>query len=123
MREFANSVLEAKDIDFQFSIQPGIYELKLNMAVRRDFFLVFKEAVNNAAKYSKATRLESTLTTGQKKLYLLVRDNGTGFDYDNAEGGNGICNMKKRAEAMRRTLTIDTSLSQGCSILLAIPIW
>ncbi|MGI8637512.1 MAG: ATP-binding protein, partial [Segetibacter sp.] len=107
MREFATNVLEAKEIDFEFAIDEEVYDVKLNMEARRDFFLIFKEAVNNSAKYSKATKLLMRLTMKNKKLLLVVKDDGTGFELAEADG-NGLGNMQKRAEQLNGHLTIDT---------------
>ena len=40
MREFATNVLEPKDIELEFDIDEQVYDIKLNMEARRDFFLV-----------------------------------------------------------------------------------
>ncbi len=53
-------------------------------------------------------------------------DNGVGFDIHNArfsnEGGNGIMNMKKRAEVLKGKLLITSDQSQGTLVQLEIPI-
>lgn len=53
MREIATSVLEAKDIDLQFRSDDSTEEVKMDMEARRDFFLLFKEAINNIANTLK----------------------------------------------------------------------
>lgn len=56
MREFATNVLEAKNIELEFRVTEPDDDVKLDMEARKDFFLIFKEAVNNTAKYSKCTK-------------------------------------------------------------------
>jgi signal transduction histidine kinase len=121
MREFATNVLEAKEIDFDFSIAEDVYDVKLNMEARRDFFLIFKEAVNNAAKYSEANKVIIHLTMQNKKLILLVKDDGAGFDIAEADG-NGLGNMKKRADNMNGSVTIKSFKGKGTTVRLVIPI-
>lgn len=121
MREFATSVLEAKEIDFEFSIDEEVYDVKLNMEARRDFFLIFKEAVNNSAKYSKAGNLVMRLTMKDKKLLLIVKDDGIGFDAAEADG-NGLGNMQKRADQLKGKITIESKKGEGTSVNLAIPV-
>ncbi|TDH28051.1 hypothetical protein EXU57_06200 [Segetibacter sp. 3557_3] len=120
MREFATSVLEAKDIELQFTTDEDVYDVKLNMEARRDFFLVFKEAVNNAAKYSHASRVTVKLALKNKKLTMLVEDNGKGFDVPKADGGNGLGNMQKRAEAMNGTIDIESRPGNGTQVKVSI---
>lgn len=121
MREFATSVLEAKEIDFEFIVDENVYDVKLDMEARRDFFLIFKEAVNNAVKYSKATKLLMRLTMQHKKLLLIVKDDGEGFELAEADG-NGLGNMHKRAEQLHGQLIIDTKKGAGTSVKLSVPI-
>ncbi|MDB5247845.1 MAG: hypothetical protein JWQ40_2239 [Segetibacter sp.] len=121
MREFATNVLEAKEIDFDFKVDEEVEDVKLNMEARRDFFLVFKEAVNNAAKYSRASKVFMELTMQNKKIILLVKDDGVGFDLTEADG-NGLGNMTKRAENMNGKVTIQSKKGEGTTVRLVIPI-
>ncbi len=50
------------------------------MEQRKDFYLLFKEAANNAAKYSGATEVWVLVQNDNGGLRLEVRDNGRGFD-------------------------------------------
>jgi signal transduction histidine kinase len=122
MREFATNVLEAKDMDLEFFMDDDVYDVKLNMEKRRDFFLIFKEAVNNAAKYSKASRVSIHVSLQHKMLVLTVKDNGVGFDVVAADGGNGLGNMHKRADAMNGRINIESDEGEGSAITLSIPL-
>jgi signal transduction histidine kinase len=121
MREFATNVLEAKDIQLDFKISEEVYDVKLNMQASRDLFLIFKEAVNNAAKYSKADDVQVHLGVNNKKLILLVKDNGDGFDLQEADG-NGLGNMQKRADAINGNITIESKEGEGTKVNLVVPL-
>jgi signal transduction histidine kinase/ligand-binding sensor domain-containing protein len=122
MREFATNVLEAKEIELEFAVQEEVYDVKLDMEARRDFFLVFKEAVNNAAKYSRASIVRIRIEMKARKLQFQIEDNGVGFDVPNADAGNGMGNMKKRAEAMQGQLSIVSEQGRGTTVVLKIPV-
>lgn len=122
MREFATGVLEAKDIALQFSVSETVLDVKLNMEARRDFFLIFKEALNNAAKYSKATRVTVNVTTQNNQLSVVIRDNGVGFDVAKADGGNGMGNMQKRADGVNGKLRIRSVPGEGTEVRLTVPV-
>ncbi len=121
MREHATNMLEAKEIDFDFIVGEDVKDVKLDMEARRDFFLVFKEAVNNSAKYSNAKKVLIQLTMQNKKLLLVVKDDGAGFDLAEADG-NGLGNMNKRADNMNGNVTIKSAIGEGTMVRLAIPI-
>lgn len=122
MREFATNVLEAKEIELDFRVDEAVFDVKLNMEARRDFFLVFKEAVNNAAKYSKASMVIIQLGLHNNRLVLVVEDDGIGFDPDVADNGNGLCNMQKRADAMHGRLQVLSKPGGGAQVTLNVPV-
>ncbi len=122
MREIATNVLEAKDIEVQFIIQDKVYDVKLNMEARRDFFLIFKEAVNNAAKYSRATHVIIKMEAAPGTLLLDVKDDGCGFDTKKTSSGNGMGNMQKRAEALQAKLIVQSQPGVGTAIKMTMPV-
>ena len=118
MRSFATEVLEPKDIELILHFDEALKDVRLNMEQRRDLFLLFKEAVNNAAKYSVATEVCVDMRLKSKVLELTVRDNGTGFDVEKADSGNGLNNMQKRAEKLKSGYTIVSEVGKGTTILV-----
>src|SRR6185436_18496284 len=53
MREFAGNLLEARGISYTFKVDEVVKDVHLELGRRHDFFMIFKEAVNNLAKYSE----------------------------------------------------------------------
>ena len=122
MREFATSVLEAKDIDLDFKAAEEVNHLTLDMEARRDFFLIFKEAVNNAAKYSKCKHVRISINVRQQRLLLDIIDDGIGFDVNVADNGNGLINMRKRADSLKGKIVITSSPGLGTQVFLNVPV-
>lgn len=128
MKEVAGSNLEANEIEYDFEVAPSVKDLNFSMEVRRDIFLVFKEALNNIIKYSKCTHVKFKLSRSAKDFVLLVEDNGVGFDPElRAQSsrntrGNGLKNMKKRAESINGQLVVDSAPGKGTRVSFAVPI-
>jgi signal transduction histidine kinase len=122
MREFATGILEAKDIELDFKVDEKVNEVKLNMEARRDFFLIFKEAVNNVAKYSRCSKCSIHIALHQHRLLLDVKDNGVGFDVNKADSGNGLSNMQKRADALKGRVSIQSKPGEGTQVTLNLPV-
>ncbi|ULQ58008.1 histidine kinase [Flavihumibacter rivuli] len=122
MREFAATVLEPKDIEYEFHVDDAVMDLTLDMESRRDLFLVFKEAVNNLAKYSDATHAAIRIFIKSGKLHMDIRDDGKGFDVATADSGNGLTNMRKRTEMMKGILRIMSGNGKGTEINLELPL-
>ena len=57
MNQFASELLDAKNIELEFNdfVAPSIS--RLTMEQRKNFYLFFKEVINNAAKYSEADKV------------------------------------------------------------------
>nr|MBP6796410.1 hypothetical protein [Saprospiraceae bacterium] len=129
VRSFAVQVTEAKNIELHFTDNNDLPEISLNMEQRKNIYLICKEAVSNAAKYSGCTLLEVLIRTENRKLHILIRDNGVGFDSSRFEsdptghslGGNGIKNMRHRAAEIDAKLTLYSNLGDGTSIELIAP--
>ena len=69
----------------------------VNGDIRRNVFLVVKEALNNILKHAHATEIWLVLKREGKGISFCIQDNGTGIDFENLRRfGNGLKNMKQR---------------------------
>ena len=117
MEEFGYPVAEAKDIPLKFVMDKGLHDVKLDMLTRKNLFLIFKEAFNNAVKYACAKNISIQFELKQKKMLTIqIVDNGCGFESDGNKRGNGLGNMQKRAAEMRGKLKIITAPGKGTTI-------
>ena len=129
MESFAKPLIAARNIHFSFQYNKEIYSVHLEMENRKNFYLVFKEAVNNAIKYSGAAELKVELTQSNNHLELLVKDDGVGFNVEQemkepspSLSGNGLRNMQMRSKEMKGELQINSIPGEGTKIKLSIPI-
>lgn len=129
MESFARPLTAARNIVFDMQYDKEVLALQLDMDKRKNFYLVFKEAVNNAIKYSGAERLEVHLRHQDNDLLLEVNDNGVGFNPEKemagsklSLSGNGLLNMQKRAAELGGVLKIDSETGKGSTIRLRFPI-
>jgi signal transduction histidine kinase len=122
MKEFAAEILDPKDMAYDFEVAPDVFSMKLDVEQRKNIFLIFKEAVNNAAKYSQAKQVQVKLTCTAGAFQLLVRDDGKGFILGGNGSGNGLKNMEARALAMGGKLVVESAPGAGAAIALHLPI-
>jgi signal transduction histidine kinase/ligand-binding sensor domain-containing protein len=116
MREFASGILEPKGIGLTFDTDKKLNDLTLTMASRRDFYLIFKEAINNAIKYAECSKIKVRFYTSAGNLILVIKDNGKGFEPEKYSDGNGLVNMRKRANAIRAEFAIHSELGAGTTV-------
>ena len=120
MNSLAYNLFSAKKIEFTFDADETLNTKKLSLEERRNFYLIFKEAVNNLVKYSNATYASITLTEKDKRIRLRIRDDGVGFDTSKDFAGNGLKNMKRRADEMQAEFIIDSQSGSGTQIDLVL---
>jgi signal transduction histidine kinase len=122
MKEFAAEICEAKQVDLDFILPKEPEKISFDAAKRKNIFLIFKEAVNNAIKYSHCTRLYIGLEKESNKLKMEIKDNGKGFDINNTRPGNGLKSMKERAKVIDAVFTIQSMPGKGTAVLTEIPL-
>lgn len=121
MRHFAGDILTSAGIKFTF-ISPALdREIKIDADTRRHLYLIFKEIINNAVKYSGATEISITFSRFDKTLMLTVKDNGHGFNPSEKHSGNGLTNIRFRAEKIGGKLDVISDNGKGTSVVLEIP--
>jgi two-component system sensor histidine kinase UhpB len=122
MQEFAAEILEPKGVTYHFEVGEDAESVKLDLEKRRNLFLIFKEALNNAAKYAESKHLDIKLNVEGGKLILMIKDDGKGFDQKLIKKGNGLFNMHQRASMMGGNMVIESFPQMGTSILLTAPV-
>jgi len=120
IREFGLKISEARNIRFHADI-PAAFPLRhLRPDTRRNIYLIFKEGINNAAKYSGCSDFEVKMQLEGRKLLMELTDNGKGFDPAMVQYGNGIANMRQRAAEIKGRLEIQTAPGEGVRIILEV---
>ncbi len=118
MKEFSVELFESQGITLHFEADETVKTMNLPMEQRKDFYLLFKEAANNAAKYSGATEVWVSVQSENGGLRLEVRDNGRGFDPATVKQGNGLWNMQRRAERMGAPFSLESRVGEGTRVVV-----
>ena len=92
------------------------------MQQRKNLYLIFKEAVNNAAKYANCSIVNVKIFKEDHHVCLHVSDNGKGFEPEFCENGNGLKNMRTRAAEIDGKISIESKPGKGTDISLSMPI-
>ena len=119
MKEFAAEMCEPKQIALQFDVAKELETVSFDTDKRKNIFLIFKEAVNNAVKYSNCNLLVIRFSKSRDKDFIMiVHDNGNGFDEVLIKKGNGLRNMKARAIDIGGQLNVQSIEGQGTTVEL-----
>ena len=89
--------------------------------MRKNLYLICREAIHNAAKYSNANKVELTIKAKKGNIEVEIKDNGSGFDLLNLKPGNGILNMKVRTKQIGSALNMNSKIGVGTTIKFVFP--
>ena len=124
LQDFGVELFEGAGIDFEGSRLPAHFSaMQLPSEKSRNLLLIFKEAMNNALKYSGASAVKLGIRQpAEGDLLLRLEDNGRGFDPVLVKRGEGLSNMAARARRIGAELHVHSAPGQGVVIILNIPL-
>jgi len=96
----------------------------LDQSVEGNLLRIGQEAINNAVKHAHAQRILVNLVFDARRVQLIVRDDGRGFNYhlNGRDGHFGLVGMKERAEQIGGTLSVRSSDGAGTEVIADVPI-
>lgn len=121
MERYIHDLCNSRDIAYKTEFD-DLKSVKLDMTQRKNLYLIFKEAVNNAVKYSGTQSLRASIQIDGRHMKLVVQDQGIGFDIDATKKGNGLDNMFNRAKELGGMLNIHSLPGSGTSVSVSIPV-
>lgn len=122
MRRFASDLFTARGIEFDF-LAPGEEQaLKIGADLRRQVFLIFKEALNNIARHSACTEARVEMRIESRWLTVRIADNGRGFDPAQMSDGHGLTSMRARAKELSGELRIISGSGNGAVVVFTVPL-
>lgn len=96
---------------------------RLPAAVESACFRIAQEAISNATRHAGGTRIAVDLEAGDRLLQLVVRDDGAGFDMEEARSGSlGLAGMAERAELAGGRLKVRSRKGLGTRISAVFPL-
>jgi ligand-binding sensor domain-containing protein/signal transduction histidine kinase len=126
-RHHAVEMFEGAGVRSRFDVAEGLEHVHLDPVQRRQIFLILKEALNNAAKHSKATQVVVSIQLMGSRLLVEIVDDGCGFGTgdvgprEHGTGGRGVGSMRARAESLGGRLEIVSTPGEGTTLVLEVP--
>lgn len=123
MKSTADQLMENSGISYKGLFPQEDTQQPIHPEVKRNIYLVMKEALHNTLKYSEATTVRVSFRTDNGHFFLEITDNGKGFDLTSQDdtgeyrkSGNGLINMKQRMSALGNAFEVITAPGKGCTI-------
>ena len=116
--EYGKQMTNVKGMLMKMDLPHELSDVHMPLEARRNIYLICKEAINNAVKYSQGNELQLQVELLSSEFIFSVKDNGVGFDENLLIRGNGLSNMEKRAQEIGAKFEIVSSPGQGTRIAL-----
>lgn len=109
-------------IDFKY----GDVERRFPVVVETTLFRIIQEALTNVARHAQVKRAAVRLWTTLDAIHTQIEDTGNGFDLravQSAKTTGGILGLRERAQIAGGTCEIESSIGEGTSITVRIPLY
>lgn len=117
LKDFGDELFEDSDILFEVNgLDESLKDRTLSMDWKRHLAMIFKEGMNNSLKHGMGSKIVIDSKVKTDIIELTLSDNGKGFTPDTTDKGNGLRNMKKRAEKLFAELEVESSPGNGTKI-------
>lgn len=120
LRRYGSSMVESHGMSFEIRTSVEDVQEQPGSLLCLNLFRIYKEAITNVAKHSKAKAVNVEVLVGDGKLALSVQDDGVGVGAGR-EGGRGMANMKTRAREMGAALNVESETGTRVSLELPLP--
>lgn len=116
------NIFDAAGINCTYEIDEIIETGITGLKARKLLLLFAKEAINNAIKHSGASKMRFSIQKSNDNLLMSIEDNGKGIGDLDFNKGNGLTNLKHRADQLNGHFSIETLKSGGTLVECMIPI-
>ncbi len=130
LKDFGDELFDKTGVHFRVEgISPALEKIRLTTDWRRHLTLIFKEAMNNALKHAYCRNVVLSISLENGRLLMILRDDGKGMPEfrpngspgtdnsgDNLSTGNGLKNMRMRAQKISGTVDFLPNLPRGTQV-------
>jgi len=120
MKEVADNTLGKFNLNFDYP--KDVSEINILPETKRNLFFIYKEALNNIVKHAEAKNVDIKLLVEKSSILLSIKDDGKGFIALENFGGNGLKNIRSRANEINAELKFKSTPGSGTLLELTVNI-
>lgn len=107
-------------------IEISLFELKpyqpKNIFTEVQIYRIIQEFTTNVIKHSEAGEVKILLRDSENILFVVISDNGKGFDYELVKKGMGIKNIESRLQSVNAVFKWKSIIGKGTRLIIKIPL-
>ena len=120
MRRHAEEMCISRGLTLSFEGPSDERTIHLDIDMRRNLFLIFKECITNIARHSHCTHVSVTVAVDRSSLSLQVQDDGVGFELLQESDGTGLVSMRRRAELHSGLCDVRSAPGRGTTVSIVL---
>ena len=113
LRRYVEVLTADGEIDVELDVDP---QVRLAPDEQIEVFRIVQEGLGNARRHAGASHADVSISQRNGRRIVTVADDGVGFDETAALAGQGMTNMRSRAEAIDGALTLRSNPGRGTAI-------
>ncbi len=120
-----NNLLEEQEASFDVKVVSTIDVTikwdKIHNTIKINLYRILQEGLQNINKYAKAKNIKVEINGDKENVYLIVEDDGEGFEVNKKSKGIGLQNMISRTNECHGIFDVKSEKGKGTSIIITIP--
>ena len=120
MNQYLAEILDPIKIPYTFNVDEKLLQKHLQIKQHKDFFMIYREVLNNIVKHANCTQVSINLYTEKTEMILSIADNGIGFNMQSSNTGNGLKNIQFRANKINAKLSVESKIGAGTTVKLIL---
>ena len=121
----ADIMLVASECGTNFPSQPRVHfdgpVETIGDEIHAQLLAALREALSNVVRHAGATAVDVTVHTTENRVVLRVADDGKGIDEESSAAGEGLRNMRDRAQQLGGRCDVSTRAEGGTLVEWAVP--
>lgn len=121
VKDFGDELFYGTGCTFEVvGLNDELKNIKQLPSAGRNITMIFKEALSNIVKHSKANKVSLSVIPNGSSVYVKLKDNGIGFEEKAGKNSFGLSNMQQRASRAAANINIHSEKNNGTEITLSI---
>ena len=109
-------------LEFEFNNNADIKWERVSSQVKIHLYRIIQESLQNINKHAKAKKVKVSLLESDKKIHLVIADDGVGFKLDKSKNGIGLTNIESRVNEISGKLNISSERNKGTKLTITVPL-
>ena len=123
LSHYCHDYLEETDVSLQLELPDEFPTIGISSETRYGILMLVKESLNNVVKHAGACMVRLAVCVSDRWLFVLVEDNGRGFDDTHRPAGaNGLASMAARGRKLAGRIDLQSKPGVGTRISVRIPL-